>query len=383
MNTYAMIQDEKQVEALKSLKRLDDKGQLYEMEVNYDYYPLLPMLNSMIDAGCSTFFTKNVENEYLFCRNYDYSHFLHNDRHNPRTALNVIIKNNNPNNKYRSIGVADGFWLDYKNGTFVEGCIDDGKTDLSPFVLLPFLCMDGLNEKGLCVSVMALSVKGTWTEIPYEGALEKQPYGKDPYILKEPGELPKEDYVFVADDIIAINEADKKAWICKAEMWKTTMPNKKGTLLPPLLMRFMLDNCQNVEEAIALASEYNIMAQGPGSGYHILVADKSGNSKLIEWVDNKMNIVDTNHATNYTRSVDDAFHGVCKRDECIKAGLFRTELGGMREDYAKALLQLVSQDFATHNDRNVTLYSCIYNATKGSLELFNFRDYTKSYKVSL
>ena len=131
MNTHVLAQDEAMIKSLESMKRVDEKGYLYHMECNYDYYKLSPQLLKVIDAGCSTFFTKNLNNEYILCRNYDYSHFLHNDRHNDRTGINVIVEGRNPNAKYKSIGVCDAFWLDYQNGTYGNGSFDDGKTDLS------------------------------------------------------------------------------------------------------------------------------------------------------------------------------------------------------------------------------------------------------------
>ena len=111
----------------------------------------------------------------------------------------------NPNAKYKSIGVCDAFWLDYQNGTYGNGSFDDGKTDLSAALLCPYLCMDGMNEMGLCVSIMALSVKGKWEEIPFDTYKDKLKYGVQPYVLENPGEEPLEDYIYMANDAIAIN----------------------------------------------------------------------------------------------------------------------------------------------------------------------------------
>lgn len=382
MNPHALAQDEAMIKSLESMKRVDEKGYLYHMECNYDYYKLPPQLLKVIDAGCSTFFTKNLNNEYILCRNYDYSHFLHNDRHNDRTGINVIVEGRNPNAKYKSIGVCDAFWLDYQNGTYGNGSFDDGKTDLSAALLCPYLCMDGMNEMGLCVSVMALSVKGKWEEIPFDTYKDKLKYGVQPYVLENPGEEPLEDYIYMVDAAIAINTHDSRAWIAHADMFRTTMENKK-TLLPPILMRMILDNCKSVEEGIALADNFNITATGPGSAYHIMLADKSGASKLLEWVDNKMVVIDINHATNHYVSCDDGFHGLCGRDETIKAALVRTSKGGMREDYAEHLLAFIAQDPFNGNDRGKTQYSCIYNTKQLKMKVYSFGDFTKSWDYKL
>ena len=157
MNPHVFLNDPEQITAVESMQRVDEKGYLYHMECAYDYYSLPEMFQSYLDAGCSVFVTKNLQGETLFCRNYDYSHYKDNQKRNPRTGLNVIVEGNNPKAKYRSIGVSDAYWLDYRNGSFAEGMADDGKTDLSPFVLCPFLCMDGVNEKGLALAILRMS----------------------------------------------------------------------------------------------------------------------------------------------------------------------------------------------------------------------------------
>ena len=382
MNPHVLIQDESYIKSLESIKRVDEKGYLYHMVCDYDYYKLPPQLLKVIDAGCSTFFTPNTEGDYLLCRNYDYGHFLHNDRHNPNTGINVIVENKNPNAKYKSIGVCDAFWLDYQNGAYAEGCLDDGKTDISATLLCPYLCMDGINEEGLGVSIMALSVNAKWEEIPYEGYEQRLKYGVKPYLLDKAGEEPLEDYIYVTDNGIAVNTVDKKAWIAHADMWRTTMPNKK-TVLPPILMRMILDSCKSVEEGIALANNFNVTSTGPGSAYHIMIVDKTGKSRLLEWVDNQINVIDINHATNHYVSKDDGFHGMCGRDEAIKAGLYRTKKGGMREDYAMHLMAFIAQKPDNGNDRGQTQYSCIYNTNKLTLKIYSFGDFTKSWDYSL
>ena len=79
----------------------------------------------------------------------------------------MIIEGNNPKARYRSLGVADTYWADFKNGSAINGMLDDGKSDLSAFVLSPFLTMDGMNEKGLAISILALSVKSDYKEIDF------------------------------------------------------------------------------------------------------------------------------------------------------------------------------------------------------------------------
>ena len=387
MNPHALLTDEAQIKTVESIKRLSPDGKLYYMESTWDYNVIPEPFQALFGAGCSTFLTKNLEGTNLFCRNYDYTHRLNNDKHNPRTGLNVVVRCNNPNAKYKSIGVSDATWLDWKNGSLIEGSADDGVTDISAFVMLPYLCMDGVNEKGLAVSIMALSLPAEWEETDYETWEEKVPKSQDELVLKGAGTVPQTWMRRASHLSVAVNHEDKKAWIAHMPLVKTEMEGKKASVLHPILMRMMLDSCSCVEEAVGLADMFNVATAGPGQDYHILVADSTGKARLLEWVDNKMNVIDTNHATNYRRSADDLFHGVCPRDELIKAFFRRCEkddeFTGMREDLILSLMDLITQDPDNGHDAGVTQYSSIYDLDHLNLRVYSFRDFSRSWYFTL
>ena len=387
MNPHVKLTDEAQIKTVESIKRLSPDGKLYYMESVWDYSVIPDVFQVMFGAGCSTFLTKNLEGTNLFCRNYDYTHRKDNDLNNPRTGLNLVVRCSNPSAKYKSIGGTDATWLDWQNMSLVEGTPDDGVTDISAFVMLPFLCMDGVNEKGLAVSIMALSLPATWEETDYETWEAKVPKGQEPIILKGEGICPQTWQNKAAHLSVAVNHEDKKAWIAHMPHVKTDMEGKKGTIGHTVLMRMMLDNCASVEEAVALADSYNVYTVAPGQDYHVMVADSSGQSRLLEWVDNKMNIVDTAHATNYRRTADDRFHGVCPRDELIKAFFLRCrkndEFTGMREDLIMSLMDLIRQDPDNGHDTGNTQYSCIYDLDNLKLKVYSFGDFSTSWDFEL
>ena len=384
MNPHVLLKDQKQIEAIESIKRVDDNGYLYHMVCNYDYYGLSDMLQMIVDAGCSTFVTKTLDNDVLFVRNYDYSHFKNNDRvNNPRTGLNMIVEGNNPKAKYKSLGCGDAYWLDFKKGSYAQGMADDGVSDLSSFVLCPFLCMDGMNEAGLAISILALCVKADWKEIPYDSYKEKLNPNKDNLFLDKSGEVPDPYWLHVSYGSLAINTADEKAWIADMETIETKNEGKQ-TYLHPIVMRMALDNCATVEEALGLFSSVNVKGAMPGADYHIMVADSTGKSCLIEWLGDEMVTTDINHATNhYVAKKDMFFPDGCGRDEVLKAGLFRTRKNGMREDFVENLMKLVIQDPTNGADRGKTQYSCIYNLTKKTMRIYYFGDTSKYWDYSL
>ena len=65
--------------------------------------------------------------------------------------MTAVMVRTAPKDGYRSIGMADAGWVGYDIGS-----LSDGKSDLSAAVAMPYLIMDGMNEKGLAVSVLKL-----------------------------------------------------------------------------------------------------------------------------------------------------------------------------------------------------------------------------------
>lgn len=235
--------------ALDSIRRADAQGRLYEMDCSGYYEKKLPLaiMNKLgfYKAGCSAFLARTPEGHELCCRNYD---FPHPDSNGNMTALNVVVRCA-PEDGYRSIGIADALWLNSVGADFREGGPDDGKTDISLFSLLPYICMDGMNEKGLTVSILILDLKEG------EAAVHQEEQGKP-------------------------------------------------SMVHTILMRRMLDSCSDVSEAKKLAAECNLL-NVRGMDFHIFVSDAGGNSAVFEWRDNALRITDTDVVTNFYVCSDD------------------------------------------------------------------------------
>ena len=382
MNPHALITDSEQIRTVETIRRVDDEGYLYHMDCTYDYYDIPQQFMSMFYPGCSAFITRNLEGDVLYCRNYDYSHYPANQKKNLRTGINVVMECRNPNAKYRSLGVADAFWLDYKTGSLYKGTADDGSTDVSTFVLCPYISMDGMNEKGLAICILALSVECEWQEIPFDSYREKLDENKTNFFFEEPGEEPNPYLKRAGQGSVAVNEKDGKAWIA-SQRYIQTKKEGKQTLPHTVMMRHILDKCATTEEAVAFAGMCNVMGTMPGADYHIFVADKSGDARVLEWVGDDMTVTKIDHVTNHYVSKHDPFGDECGRDECIKAGLFRTAKAGMREDFLMNLLGLIIQDPTNGTDNGKTQYTCIYNLTKGTLKIFSYGDLSRSWDYSI
>ena len=104
----------------------------------------------LVSPGCSTFFTHNTDGEPITCRNYDYPHRVSKEDRS-LTGLNVVL-HCKPEGKYESIAVADAVWCDEENPMFQKGGPDLEGFDISMMDILPYECMDGINDQGLCAA---------------------------------------------------------------------------------------------------------------------------------------------------------------------------------------------------------------------------------------
>ena len=158
--------------------------------------------------ACTSFQAKNSDGEgYLFGRNYDFFK-------NP-----TLVLRSTPKDGYASLSTCDLSHLGYKPDKLPASL-----TSKALCLAAVYAPMDGMNEKGLCISIMALPKQAAW-----------QDTGK-PVV---------------------------------------------GT---SILMRLILDRCATVDEALELVRSVDVRHdQKAGGGYHYLVADASGNCAAIEF----------------------------------------------------------------------------------------------------
>jgi len=341
------------------LTRLDDKGYLYYMDYQKDYYSP-KVMNIMrkigyIDPGCSVFFTHNVKGEPVTCRNYDYPHRVSkNDK--SLTGLNIVL-HCKPEGKYESIAVADAVWCDENNPLLQKGGPDWEGFDPGMLDILPYQCMDGINEKGLYVSVQRVDIKK--------------------------GEQP-----------------------CRFPAGSS------------MLLRYMLDDCANVDEAVR-KTKTGILVPEDWQNCHFMVTDATGRSIVIESRNSVVCVVPSDICTNFylgSDDMEDYYQNGKLREEAVKMTdeamtpnyrygyghgyhRFVTILGQLERyrDTAKmeyytvmpeptALLILrsvVQNPYTNASGISMTQYSAIYNNKKKTVEVWPFQDYSKSFKFGV
>ena len=340
----------------ENLERVDENGAFYSIDYvgNYES-PLVSKALNLFSGGCSAFITTNENGEVITCRNYD---FPHEDAEGNPSGLNVLVKCS-PKGKYKSIGVADIGLFSVVGLPYYAGVLDEGGSSKIPLMYAPYLCMDGMNEMGVSVSILALDIKDG------ETAMHQTAEGKN-------------------------------------------------NLMVNAVLRQILDNCASLDEAVELVENANVMCTF-GCDYHLFVTDADGNSAVFEWRYNNFTVTYTNAVTNFYVGYDDGcdcYYGERLKESFTTAenvtkeyhygyghgyGRFaelaetleehsceETDTGTLMTDgEAMALLQTVSQAYDPEAMTSLTQYSVIYNNSNKTVKVCVMRDYEDVYEFSV
>ncbi|WP_158566986.1 carcinine hydrolase/isopenicillin-N N-acyltransferase family protein [Actinomadura craniellae] len=145
------------------------------------------------------------------------------------------------------------------------------------------------------------------------------------------------------------------------------------------IQRLVLDQARTVEEAIAVFGRYNVEFAPGEPSLHYLVADASGRSAVLEFVDGRLKVLrggDSWHGmVNFVLS--GAGDDVKRSDERYSAivGRMRATGGSLDPDGAMDLLAEVAQ-------RN-TRWSAVYELHHGTVHVSLGRNYTRRHTFRL
>lgn len=265
----------------------------------------IPMNFDLPDLGCSTYSAQLEDGTPIFGRNFDMY---------DSPALLVTTR---PENGYASISMVNLAYIGYSSEKLPTSLKNSIMTLAAPYVPL-----DGVNEKGLCVGVLLIDTEPTHQQTD------------------------------------------------KVDITTTSA------------IRMLLDKAATVEEAVALLEQYDMHASA-NSCYHFHIADAQGGSVVVEYVDHVMNVVESKAATNFLLTPGDYDFGA---GQDRYATLMDTlhETGGILADSsaAMALLQSVSQQ-PQEGKRSSTQWSCVYDQSRATVDIVMNMDYDTVYSFSL
>ena len=279
--------------------------------------------------NCTSFqAAKADEDGFWYGRNYDYFK-------NP-----TMVTISRPKRGYASIAVSDMSHFGYS----LEKLPEKFMARLSCLAAV-YAPVDGINEKGLCTSIMA---------------------------------LPKQ-----------------------AAQQDTPKPNVGTTII----MRLWLDRCATVQDALNLLETVDVRHDASvGSGYHYMVADAHGDCAVVEFdkedgwktmvvrkAEGENFMLVTNHLLSekyYTTEPDPAVGNPHSKSwwryETAKAYL-EEHNGILTEEQAQECLALVHWKDLVWDNGTVedTQYSNVYDQTNITLDLRNWNDYDKTVRFAL
>lgn len=354
------ITDPDKVAMLNSIQDLDGNGRLYELYYTEDYKldQVLASEKTTVDdlfqyvayllydetgtkapnvdfgSGCSAFAVPEQGGlDFLMGRNYDYRHSTADKKSYLPTA--AIIVHTAPENGKKSISMVDGMHLNYGQGFY-----EDKDKDLSLLMALPYAALDGINEDGFAIGVLAL------------------------------------------------NEKPAK------------QNNNNPKISTTVAIRMLLDRASTVQEALTMLDNYDLDMAGTGrSSYHFFMADATGDYAIVEFTydgdeeypsrredltgNDTLRCVTNFYVAPSMAGTNDGWgsnHGKARYD--TMRNTLKAKHYTLTEDEAMTLLKNVSQP-PTEEITSMTQWSSMYNLTEKTLRLSILREYGKEYFFSV
>ena len=214
--------------SIEQLTDYEDGYNLYRMDVKYDYsienvinrgieddqmmidsmlkevLPLLPVKMKAPNFGCTSFSLTDTDGDVHMGRNYDF-----------KSDTSAMLVYCTPKDGYKSVAVAA---LDNVSANVPDENIKKKLASLAA----PFICLDGINEKGVSISVLTL---------------DSEPVRQN---------------------------------------------TGKPVISTTLAIRLVLDRAATTEEAVELLRSYD-MYSSAGRDYHFYITDASGDGRVVEY----------------------------------------------------------------------------------------------------
>lgn len=323
--------------SIEQISFYDDGMDLYTMDVCYDYdlqdfidrdintdqqmsdalyevaLPLLPVPVTAPDGGCTAFQLTTTDGGQLMGRNYDF-----------RKNTSAMLVRCAPKDGYRSIAFAALANVDANQPL-------SSLSDQLAALISPFLCLDGINEKGVSIAVLVV---------------DSEPVHQD---------------------------------------------TEKGNIFTTLAIRLVLDRAATTQEAVELLAGYDMCASS-SRDYHFYINDASGDGRIVEWdcesPTREMTAVPVEAATNfYTIYADKVLpnqhngiygHGMERYDAVMQ--VLAAQAGAHTETTAWDALKASSQQADAAVVTSNTQWSVVFDNTNRTVEIVIRRNWDDAFR---
>lgn len=263
----------------------------------------IDLLLGYMGGGCSTISAHDKNGNQYFGRNYDWNY------------CKSLIMISNPSSGYRSVSTVD---MDYITSSAEYELTDD----LIRLCAL-YLPLDGMNEKGLCVSVNMIS------------------------------------------DSSVIDQ-------------NTNKPDLTTTTA----IRLLLNKASSTDQAVNMLKQYDVHSS-KGIMVHFAISDASGKSVAVEYMGNVMKVVETPVMTNFYLA-DGAKHGVGSNQSHTRYNMLMKTLEEKEtlnaNEMREALSSVSKKNFGEFMS---TEWSAVFDKTNKTVTYFHRENYTRGYIIKL
>lgn len=261
----------------------------------------LPLELGDTGDGCTAFVVPDQNGDIIFARNFDFNY---------APSLQLYTE---PDNGYASVSTVNLSFAGYSEDFLPNGMSLDSFLTLAA----PYLPFDGMNEKGVCIA------------------------------------------------LLAVPEADPG------------YDENKVTLNTTTAIRLVLDKAASVDEAVELLKQYNIYFSADVT-CHYLIADSSGASVIVEYYDGALRTVKTDEnyqiASNFI-----AYNGLNIGEGGTEFDRYETAQKTIRAnngclDKEKAIYLLTDIGVINDKHEDKLQWSVVYDLTKGDGTIFAHRN---------
>lgn len=256
--------------------------------------------------ACSSLVAENKDSAggRIYGRNFDW-----------RNDSGILMLHTKPTRGYESISTINLEFLSLNRNWVPEN--DSGK---AVTLLSVFAPLDGMNEKGLYVSVL------------------------------------------VAD-----------------ETRTTAQATEKHDVTTTVAVRYLLDNADTVDKALELLQGID-MQSALGMSYHFAIADNTGKSVVVEWYDGEMYVGNTNVVTNHYLTPECQQKSGIGANENTSGRYNTLTAAGTSKDWRMSQAE-VRDAMKSAKQLGYTIWTVVYEAAKKKGTYYFREDYTKAVTV--
>ena len=198
----------------------------------------------------------------------------------------------------------------------------------------------------------------------------------------------KNQYMALAGLFMALDGINEKGFaiavLDAGDKVVTSQDTSKPDLTTTSATQYLLKNAANIDEALELLRRID-MNSDPGSAYHYSMADASGRSVAVEYVDNRMVVTESSFVTNHYLCEEKFLVGLHEGDHRHEKLMEQYEQAGGVMNEKELTDAIVSVTQLPEKDAIVggTLWTMVMDLAHPSVTYYSRRHFDKPFRFEL